>query len=447
MTSVLRFYLQFDMIGGRNYGRSSSILLFGGLKRLFQRTGKIKEELCLKVEYRGINDDLKGKTLLSKKTLKLALTSTLVTTLMVGVGLGVDLMQEKEFTLDVDGVVTTIKTDAETIQAALAPLDVELGKNAVVAPSLDKAIHDGSAVVVRYMKPVTVVADGVTHSQKVLAVDVNEALAATNISVGADAYMSHELDETLPIEGAEIVVSNPKKVELVTEGEKTTVETNAPLVADVLDENGIEVDADDELSTELDEYVRKGMSISYVEIDVDTEDKQIKKDLRIKYVEDPTLDEGKTKVRKRGVAPVVERTVRTTYADGAVRDREVLRETVVSRGVPRVVVKGTKPVGPSDTAPGGGCSGWQPFLNKYFGGQANTACRVMLCESGGNPRAQNPVSSASGLFQFIDGSWRSARTAVGGEKYARAYQAPAEMQIEAAAKWLERTSWSQWECY
>lgn len=30
---------------------------------------------------------------------------------------------------------------------------------------------------------------------------------------------------------------------------------------------------------------------------------------------------------------------------------------------------------------------------------------IIRCESGGNPEAQNPVSTASGLFQFIEGTW------------------------------------------
>lgn len=39
---------------------------------------------------------------------------------------------------------------------------------------------------------------------------------------------------------------------------------------------------------------------------------------------------------------------------------------------------------------------------------------VIQCESGGNPTAQNPSSTASGLFQFLDTSW----LAYGGGQYA-----------------------------
>lgn len=51
------------------------------------------------------------------------------------------------------------------------------------------------------------------------------------------------------------------------------------------------------------------------------------------------------------------------------------------------------------------------------------AC-IAKYESGGNPRAENPNSSASGLFQFIDGTWNH----FGG--YSRAKYAPVSVQLE-----------------
>ena len=45
-------------------------------------------------------------------------------------------------------------------------------------------------------------------------------------------------------------------------------------------------------------------------------------------------------------------------------------------------------------------------------------------ESGGNPRAENPTTTASGLYQFVDGTWNN----YGG--YSRASLAPASVQTE-----------------
>jgi hypothetical protein len=42
-------------------------------------------------------------------------------------------------------------------------------------------------------------------------------------------------------------------------------------------------------------------------------------------------------------------------------------------------------------------------------GHCSTLWRKAKCETGGtfDPKAENPSSSASGLFQFLDGTWRS----------------------------------------
>jgi Transglycosylase-like domain len=53
-------------------------------------------------------------------------------------------------------------------------------------------------------------------------------------------------------------------------------------------------------------------------------------------------------------------------------------------------------------------------------------CWVLQRESGGSPRAQNPSSTASGLWQFLDSTWAG----FGG--YARAMDAPVSVQNDKA---------------
>jgi hypothetical protein len=57
---------------------------------------------------------------------------------------------------------------------------------------------------------------------------------------------------------------------------------------------------------------------------------------------------------------------------------------------------------------------------------------VIAHESGGDPKAENPTSTASGLFQFIDSSWRAYSRSAGITRYARASQAPASVQWTVA---------------
>ena len=66
---------------------------------------------------------------------------------------------------------------------------------------------------------------------------------------------------------------------------------------------------------------------------------------------------------------------------------------------------------------------------------------IIACESGGNPTAQNPSSTASGLFQFLDSSW----IAYGGGKYAsRAKFATPAQQYEIANRAYAQSGLAPW---
>jgi cell wall-associated NlpC family hydrolase len=66
---------------------------------------------------------------------------------------------------------------------------------------------------------------------------------------------------------------------------------------------------------------------------------------------------------------------------------------------------------------------------------------IISCESGGNPKAQNPSSTASGLLQFLDTSWQ----AYGGGKYAaRAKDATVAQQYEIANRAYAMSGLSPW---
>jgi hypothetical protein len=67
-------------------------------------------------------------------------------------------------------------------------------------------------------------------------------------------------------------------------------------------------------------------------------------------------------------------------------------------------------------------------VNGYPCGGDLPPCSILRCESGGNPTAENPSSSASGLWQIIDGTWN------GYAGYRHAADAPAAVQNAKAAE-------------
>jgi len=71
-------------------------------------------------------------------------------------------------------------------------------------------------------------------------------------------------------------------------------------------------------------------------------------------------------------------------------------------------------------------------IGAVFGGGGNAAMNwIIQHESGGNPTAQNPTSTASGLFQMIDGTWK----AYGGTT-AHAKEASAAEQTAVATRYV-----------
>ena len=57
---------------------------------------------------------------------------------------------------------------------------------------------------------------------------------------------------------------------------------------------------------------------------------------------------------------------------------------------------------------------WRPVVDMYFPeDRVDWALRIMECESGGDPNAKNPRSSASGLFQHLARLWPARAEAAG----------------------------------
>lgn len=93
------------------------------------------------------------------------------------------------------------------------------------------------------------------------------------------------------------------------------------------------------------------------------------------------------------------------------------------------------------------CGGWRDLISAHFpANQVDKACRVMMCESKGNPNALNgnPKYQAAGLFQIIK-QWATRYGEVTGVPYYDGRFDPSA-NVRFAA-WLWRAEgWGQWVC-
>lgn len=86
---------------------------------------------------------------------------------------------------------------------------------------------------------------------------------------------------------------------------------------------------------------------------------------------------------------------------------------------------------------------WKPLVSAFFeSGDVDRALRIIWCESKGDPRAENPVSTASGLFQHLGSLWEE-RTRQAGMRDADIFD---PVDNVALAAWLvyDFGGWSHW---
>jgi len=85
------------------------------------------------------------------------------------------------------------------------------------------------------------------------------------------------------------------------------------------------------------------------------------------------------------------------------------------------------------------------IIRDVFGAEGNRAVRVATCESELNPRAVNPSSGASGLFQVMP-QWAHRYREVTGLAYYDGRFDPYANTRFALYLWRDTGSWSHWVC-
>lgn len=320
----------------------------------------------------------------------------------------------KDVNLTVDGSSREVSTAVGTVGQLLDRQGIQVGPHDVVAPGPSAPLSDGGSVVVRFGRQVTVTVDGEPQTFWTTATTVDQALAAERIEVDRGDRLSTSRSSAVGREGLELALSTEKTVRLDDAGATSRRTTTAATVAELLQEAGIEVDADDEVTPSVGTPLTNGAKIHYTRVDTRQVTKRSKVDFATTYRKTKKLDEGQSKVLHKGVKG--ERTVVTTEVrhNGAVVSKERTSSRITTKPKNAVVLRGTREVRsvlrggePADVGDGGG-SRSEIFTTGYTfwdnspPGSAQIARPQIHDRAGGTGTWKDPITVAiqSGRFAF-----------------------------------------------
>lgn len=90
---------------------------------------------------------------------------------------------------------------------------------------------------------------------------------------------------------------------------------------------------------------------------------------------------------------------------------------------------------------------WRSLVAAHFPDHAvDWGLRIVACESQGDPRADNPRSSAAGLFQFLRGTWDWVSVETGAPTYGEGGPYVPYWNVVNAAWLFEHGGPKHWQC-
>jgi uncharacterized protein YabE (DUF348 family) len=299
----------------------------------------------------------------------------------------------KDVTLTLDGRTTHVSAIGDTVGDVLASEGIDVTDKDLVAPAVDEAVTDGSAIAVQFGRPLELSVDGDSHTYWVNSDNVASALGEIGRRF-TGAELSSSRSSSIGRKGLTLEVVTPKvvRIKLGAKDLRKRKDT-AVTVADVLKSMGFEVDQHDKVSPSLETEITDGDKVVVTDIRIAT--KKVARevvDAPVIEREDASMYEGDEKVVQSGKDGVRNVTYRLRFVNGKLVARKVLEATVSRKAVPTIVKVGTKEKpAPTTSNFAGGNTVWDSLAQ---------------CESGGN-WAINTGNGYYGGLQFNLGTWQA----------------------------------------
>jgi uncharacterized protein YabE (DUF348 family) len=340
----------------------------------------------------------------------------------------------KTVTLNVDGKVTSVQSFGGTVGQVVKSANVELKPADRVSPSADAKVENGTVINVNMAKAVKVSLDGSEKTVNTTAPDV--AGLVTELGVASASSVSVPKDAQLAVDGSFVAISTPKPVTIVADGMVAAATTTAGTVAQVLEDAGITLGADDRASQPGNAHVVNNMVVKVSRVDT-SQTAATTEDVPFDSLTTESADmiKGEKEVTQAGTAGKVNKTFKLVLVDGREASRTLVSETVTVQPVTEKVTVGTKakPAAPAGANTGAAAPA---MMNEAMWD------KIAQCEAGGN-WSINTGNGYYGGLQFNIQTWLGA----GGGAYApNASLATKAQQIDIANRIYAQRGLQPWGC-
>jgi uncharacterized protein YabE (DUF348 family) len=327
-------------------------------------------------------------------------------------------------TVYADGQRKTFATNASNIGEALKQNGIELGKGDVTEPAVDTPIDQAHYNVNVYRAYPAVIIDG----DKTITT-LSGYRTARQIAESAGVKLYPEDKATMEqnsefskngLVGQRIIISRATPIQLFIGDKAFDLRTWKATVGEVLDEKGIKLNAQDELSFDRSAKVFANMKITLSKISQDVIEVMEVLEPEVQYKDDPNQPRSFQKVLDEGKAGQKLVSYLQSQKNGALVSKQQIDVKIITPAQPKIVLRGT--------------------LSDTIGDNAELLQKLRFCETGGRYNA-NTGNGYYGAYQFSAATWNRWNTG-----YARADLAPPEVQdhyVLVNAKASKGGFWSQ----
>ena len=287
-----------------------------------------------------MNQNIKGQVRATRR-IAVRVTAIILAIAILCAGTAFAATSETSYVVDIyeGSQVTRIETTETVAENVVAEAGIQLSENDKLILDAFNPGKDSRIEIYRACEVTFVHADGKTINT-IFAGTVAELIESQGVTLSDKLFSSVDVNA---------VVTNNLRVEIISaydiiinvDGEEKKVQTTVKTVGDLIEEQGITLDEDDELSPVADTVLSHNLVVDVLRVEYVTRETKEEIPFTTEKVETSAMNKGTEKVSKKGVDGVKTSTYEDKVVNGVVESSKLVDETVTKEPVNEVINVGT----------------------------------------------------------------------------------------------------------